>query len=43
MSCCLYLDWRHEVTFWGSKYVNCLVVRGKLEITSQLVMLIKVA
>jgi hypothetical protein len=43
MSCCLYLDKRHDVTFWVSKYKNCLYVRGKLEITSWLVMLVKVA
>jgi hypothetical protein len=43
MSCCLYLDQCHEVTFWASKFKNCLVVRGKVEKISQLVMLIKVA
>jgi hypothetical protein len=42
VNCCLYLDRCYEVTFWASKYKNCLVVRGKLEITSLLVMLIKV-
>ena len=43
VSCCLYIDRCREVTYWFSRYKNCLVVRGKLEITSQLVMLIKVA
>jgi hypothetical protein len=41
--CCLYLDHCHEVTFWVSKYKYCLVVRGKLEVTCLMVMLIKVA
>jgi len=43
VSCCLYLDHCHVVTFWASKYKYCLVVRGKLDVTSLLVMLIKVA